>query len=116
VPRDLAVACEQQDFDKMAGNLLENAVRWASNKVAVHAQQDDGRIVAIVIEGDGPGQSPKKIPQALRPGERIDESAPGFGFGLPITNELAELYGGELNLDASALGGLRITLRLTLAG
>jgi signal transduction histidine kinase len=116
VPRDLAVACEQQDFDEMAGNLLENAFRWASKKVAVHAQQDDGRIVAIVIEDDGPGLPPKKIPQALRPGERIDESAPGFGFGLPITRELAELYGGELNLDASALGGLRVTLRLPLAG
>ena len=116
VPRDLAVACEQQDFDEMAGNLLENAFRWAKSKVAVHAQQDDGRIVAIVIEDDGPGLPPEKISQALRPGERIDESAPGFGFGLPITRELAELYGGELNLDASALGGLRATLRLPVAG
>ena len=35
VPRDLAVACEQQDFDEMAGNLLENAFRWARNKVEV---------------------------------------------------------------------------------
>jgi signal transduction histidine kinase len=34
---------------------------------------------------------------------------------LPITRELAELYGGELNLDASPLGGLRVTLRLPLA-
>jgi signal transduction histidine kinase len=116
VPRDLAVACEQQDFDEMAGNLLENAFRWAKNKVAVYAQQRDGRMVSIVIEDDGPGLPPEKISQALRLGERIDESAPGFGFGLPITRELAELYGGELNLDASALGGLRIALRLPLAG
>jgi signal transduction histidine kinase len=115
VPRDLAVACEQQDFDEMAGNLLENAFRWARNKVEVHAQQDDGRSVAIVIEDDGPGLRPDQIPQVLRPGERIDESAPGFGFGLPITRELAELYGGELKLDASVLGGLQVTLRLPFA-
>jgi signal transduction histidine kinase len=115
VPRDLAVACEQQDFDEMAGNLLENAFRWARGRVEVHAHRDDGRSVAIVIEDDGPGLRPDQIPQVLRPGERLDESAPGFGFGLPITRELAELYGGELNLDASPLGGLRVTLRLPVA-
>jgi len=115
IPRDLAVACEQQDFDEMAGNLLENAFRWARSRVDVHAHRDDGRSVTIVIEDDGPGLRPDQIPQVLRPGERLDESAPGFGFGLPITRELAELYGGELNLDASAVGGLRVTLRLPLA-
>ena len=68
-----------------------------------------------MIEDDGPGLLPDQIPQVLKPGERIDENAPGFGFGLPITRELAELYGGELNLDASVSGGLRVTLRLPLA-
>jgi signal transduction histidine kinase len=115
VPRDLAVACEQQDFDEMAGNLLENAFRWARSKVQVRAHHDDGRSVAIVIEDDGPGLRADQIPQVLRPGERIDENTSGFGFGLPITRELAELYGGELNLDTSVLGGLRVTLRLPLA-
>lgn len=114
MPGDLAVACEQQDFDEMAGNLLENAYRWARNKVEVRAHYDDGRSVVIVIEDDGPGLRPDQISQVLQPGKRLDESAPGFGFGLPITRELAELYGGELNLDASALGGLRVTLRLPL--
>jgi signal transduction histidine kinase len=115
VPRDLAVACEQQDFDEMLGNLLDNAFRWARNKVEIHALHDDGRTVSIVIEDDGPGLRQDQIPQVLRAGERIDESAPGFGFGLPITRELAELYGGELNLDPSVLGGLRVMLRLPLA-
>jgi len=115
VPRDLAVACEQQDFDEMVGNLLENAFRWARGRTQVQAHRDDGPSVAIVIEDDGPGLRPDQIPHVLRPGERLDESAPGFGFGLPITRELAELHGGELKLDASPLGGLRVTLRLPVA-
>ena len=115
VPHDLAVACEQQDFDEMAGNLLENAFGWARNRVEVRAQRNDGRLVTIVIEDDGPGLRSDQFPQVLRPGERVDESAPGFGFGLPIVRELAELYGGELNLGASVLGGLRVTLQLPLA-
>lgn len=116
LPHDLAVACEQQDFDEMAGNLLENAFRWARSQVSVTAHRNESRSVSIVIEDDGPGLQPQQMPQALRAGERLDESAAGFGFGLPITRELAELYGGELSLDRSPLGGLRVTLRLPLAG
>ena len=48
----------------------------------------------------------------LRPGKRIDESMPGYGFGLPITRELAELYGGKLELLCSDLGGLKVSLSL----
>jgi len=112
VPPGLAAACEQQDFDEMAGNLLDNAFRSARSKVSIEASQDAGRMVAIVIEDDGPGLKPEQIPHVLRPGERLDETAPGFGFGLPITRELAELYGGALVLAASPAGGLRVTLQL----
>ena len=115
VPPDLSVACERQDFDEIAGNLMENAFRWARGRIEVQAYHQEGRFVAIVIEDDGPGIPPDQIPLALRPGGRMDESAPGYGFGLPIARELAELHGGELTLAASALGGLRVTLRLPLA-
>ena len=38
------------------------------------------------------------------PGKRIDESMPGYGFGLPITRELAELR--------SRLGGRPVQVRI----
>lgn len=112
VADDLAVACEQQDFDEMIGNLAENAFKWANGRVRISAQADGARMLALAVEDDGAGLSPEQLTQVLRPGERLDESAPGYGFGLPIARELAELYGGALTLDASALGGLRATLRL----
>jgi signal transduction histidine kinase len=112
---DIAVACEQQDFDEMAGNLLENAFKWSCGRISVRARADDGRNILLVIEDDGPGLQPSQISQVLRPGERLDEGTPGFGFGLPITRELAELYGGTLSLEGSALGGLRVSLRLPAA-
>lgn len=114
ISEDVAVACEQQDFDEMAGNLLENAFKWARSKIAVHAIMDH-RMTRLVIEDDGPGLQPAQILKVLRPGERLDESAPGFGFGLSITRELAELYGGAIELDSSELGGLRVSLRLPSA-
>ena len=48
----------------------------------------------------------------LGPGKRIDESMPRYGFGLPITRELTELYGGAVRLASSDLGGLKVDLDL----
>jgi signal transduction histidine kinase len=114
VPADLAVACEAQDFDEIAGNLLDNAFKWARRSVEVRALAED-RSVVLTIDDDGPGLSTGQIPQVLQPGQRLDESAPGFGFGLSITHELVELYGGTLVLDAAPQRGLRVTLRLPMA-
>jgi signal transduction histidine kinase len=108
----ITIACEQQDFDEMAGNLLDNAFRWAKSRIRVEARSTEANNVLLTIDDDGPGLSQEQLPEVLRPGKRMDEAAPGFGFGLPITRELAELYGGTLELGASPLGGLRVALRL----
>jgi signal transduction histidine kinase len=115
VPPDLAIACERQDFDEIAGNLLENAFQWTRGTVDVRARADQDRTVTLTIDDDGPGLRPEQIPQVLQPGQRLDESAPGFGFGLSITRELVELYGGTLDLDRAPKGGLRVSLRLPIA-
>jgi signal transduction histidine kinase len=111
VPTDLAVACEPQDFDEMAGNLLDNAFMWASTSVSVRTSLIDA-VVHILVDDDGPGLALAERQQVLRPGERLDESALGFGFGLSIVSELAELYGGGIALSEAPLGGLRATLGL----
>jgi signal transduction histidine kinase len=114
IAADIAVACEPQDFDEMAGNLMENAFNWARSTIVVRAKVGD-RITSLVIEDDGPGLQPAQISQVLRPGERLDESAPGFGFGLSITRELAELYGGGVELNPLKPCGLRVSLQLPTA-
>lgn len=112
---DVVLACEPQDFDEMAGNLMENAFKWANRRIAISAAPDS-TMVHLVIEDDGSGLKPEEIETVLRPGERLDESAPGFGFGLSITRELAELYGGSIAFGTSGLGGLLVSLRLPKAG
>lgn len=112
VAHDLSVACEAQDFDEMAGNLLENAFQWARGVVLVRAEILSGREIALHIEDDGPGLTPSQMDEVLQAGRRLDETVPGFGFGLSIARELAELYGGSLTLGRAAAGGLAATLRL----
>jgi signal transduction histidine kinase len=111
---DIALACEPQDFDEMAGNLMENAFKWANRKILIRAVNED-RLTMLVIEDDGPGLNPDDIVKVMLPGERLDEAAPGFGFGLSIARELAELYGGNIDLGDSEFGGLRVSLRLPRA-
>lgn len=108
----IAVACETQDVDEMLGNLLDNACRWATSRVRVQAAAD-GLSVDLSIEDDGPGLTASQAADVLRPGKRIDEKTPGYGFGLPITQELAELYGGSLAMGLSEFGGgLKVILSL----
>ena len=44
-PPDLAVACEPQDFDEMAGNLLENAFKWARGASPCAPAHKTGRLL-----------------------------------------------------------------------
>jgi signal transduction histidine kinase len=64
-----------------------------------------------VFEDDGPGLDAGARSAVLDRGVRLDEGAPGQGLGLAIVRDLVGLYGGELALDASELGGLRVTTR-----
>jgi signal transduction histidine kinase len=111
IPTNLAAACEPQDFDEMAGNLLDNAFMWARSSVIISASSEDAT-VHIFFDDDGPGLVRAQREEVLRPGKRLDEASPGFGFGLSIVNELAELYGGSVVLSQAPMGGLRAALEL----
>ena len=60
----------------------------------------------------GPGLAHEMRERVLQRGVRVDEAAPGSGFGLAIVRELAELYGGSVSLDRSPHGGVRARLTL----
>ena len=109
---DARFAGERQDLEEMVGNLLENAVKYATARIDVSAVLRDRELV-IGIEDDGPGMSGADHALALSRGGRLDETGlPGAGLGLAIVVDLAALYGGRLDLGRAASGGLRATLIL----
>lgn len=109
-----AFAGERQDLEEMAGNLLDNAFKWAAGRIAVSAAVEGGRL-ALTIADDGPGLSPAEMARAIQPGTRLDGGTAGDGFGLAIAADLAGLYGGRLVLERSAFGGLAVRLELPAA-
>lgn len=104
----------REDLEEIAGNLLENACKWARGRVRVRAVANAGTL-ELCIEDDGPGLDAAGRARARERGTRLDESAPGFGLGLAIVEEIAALHGGELVLEEAALGGLRALVRLPVA-
>ena len=111
VPAGLLFAGDRQDLEQMLGNLLDNACTWARAKVDVGSNRDHPMLV-ITVDDDGPGLRPEQRQAALSPGVRLDETLPGSGLGLAVVGDLVRLYGGELKLAQSPLGGLRASLRL----
>ncbi|WP_291201927.1 ATP-binding protein [Hyphomonas sp.] len=101
---------EQQDFEEMIGNLMENACKWASTEVKVTVS-DTPQGLTIIVEDDGKGLSEEEREAAMKRGVRLDETTPGTGLGLSIVKELAELHKGRFELGVAALGGLSATLR-----
>jgi signal transduction histidine kinase len=119
VPPDLRFRGEKHDLEEMTGNLLDNACKWAASRVRITASRSDaGRraLVCIDFEDDGPGLAAADRAAALARGARLDETKPGSGLGLAIVVELARIYGGSLELEASELGGLSARLTLPAAG
>ncbi len=110
-PAELYFRGERQDLEEMAGNLMDNACKWAKARVRVKALRDGARVI-LTVEDDGPGLSPEDRARVGNRGERLDESVPGSGLGLAIVRDISKLYGGFLGLDASALGGLEARLTL----
>jgi two-component system sensor histidine kinase PhoQ len=98
---------DQADLTEALGNLLENAYKYCSGKVrvCVRYEKKTASGLEITIEDDGHGIDPAMIDTVLQRGKRMDETVPGHGIGLSMAEEIISVYGGELNIGSSSLGG-----------
>ncbi len=100
------------DFLEMAGNLLDNACKWCQGNVRISVTGTPGSETRMVVADDGPGIPDDAAELLLQRGTRLDENTPGHGIGLAVVKELAESYGGTLEIGRSDLGGARFTITI----
>lgn len=98
---------DEADLYELLGNLIENACKFGHERVRICADEH-----CITLEDDGPGIAEAERDAALMRGTRLDETKPGSGIGLSIARDIIRLYGGELQLGASDMGGLKVDITL----
>jgi two-component system sensor histidine kinase PhoQ len=100
---------DEADLTEALGNLLENAYKYCAGQIRVCVRYDrktaSGHGLEITIEDDGQGIDPEMIDTVLQRGKRMDETVPGHGIGLSMAQEIIAVYGGELDIGSSSLGG-----------
>ena len=110
---DCIAMCDPMDLNEMLANLIDNACKWCTKRVGISGRIDGPANQAVIaVEDDGSGLPLEAREMVFQIGRRLDERVPGSGLGLAIVRDLAQLYGGEIRLEDSQLGGLKALLRL----
>jgi two-component system osmolarity sensor histidine kinase EnvZ len=95
-------------------NLIGNALRYGKRVNVAAASYP--RAVSVIIDDDGPGIPREHREEVFRAFFRLDPSrnpaTGGVGLGLTIARDIAHGHGGEINLEDSPHGGLRVVLTL----
>jgi two-component system osmolarity sensor histidine kinase EnvZ len=95
-------------------NLIGNALRYADAVVVTAAS--NAKTVSVVIDDNGPGIPTERREEVFRAFVRLDPSrnaeTGGVGLGLTIARDIAHGHGGEISLEDSPEGGLRVILTL----
>lgn len=128
VYRDKGVTCSQHldeqamfygdqgDLMEFVGNLLENAFKYCASSVAISVEcpehEEGARLpLLLTIEDDGAGIPESEWKRVLGRGERQDQKQQGQGIGLAVADDIIRLYGGDLDIGKSKLGGAEIRVQ-----
>ena len=110
---EVAALGDEQRVLQIGRALVENALRHTpgGTRIRIQTGREGGRAL-LVVEDDGPGIAQEHAVQVFERFYRTDGTrASGSGLGLAIARELAEVMGGEIELD-SAPGRTAFRVRL----
>ncbi len=101
-------------MERVLDNLVNNALRYSENQVAVTLKRE-GADALLMVEDDGPGIAPEERVRVFEPFVRLDPSRDratgGCGLGLAIVHSIALAMGGAVSCESSQRGGARFCFR-----
>jgi two-component system osmolarity sensor histidine kinase EnvZ len=114
---EVTIPLRRNAFKRCLTNLVTNGLRHGSQNVEISSVLIDGQL-EISIDDDGPGIPAEQREEVFRPFYRLDSSrnldTGGTGLGLSIARDIVHGHGGDIELDESAMGGLKARIRLPL--
>jgi signal transduction histidine kinase len=119
LPADLPkVEADQRAVKQIMINLLSNAVKFTpqGGQVTLGARVGQAGDLQLWVRDTGIGIAPENIEKALAPFSQVDNALnrkySGTGLGLPLVRRLAELHGGNIQIDSKLGSGTTVTVRL----
>jgi len=108
-----AFRCDWHLMERALHNLLQNALRYAEQRIEVSLYSDE-QTCRIRVSDDGPGiprEARERIFKSfVRLRESPDRHSAGFGLGLAIVQRVMQWHQGRVTLSRSAEGGASFTL------
>jgi two-component system osmolarity sensor histidine kinase EnvZ len=113
---DISIMLRPMAFERCLLNVINNAGKYAKH-IWVSAGVINGQ-VEIVVDDDGPGIPEDQYEEVFRPFYRVDSSrnaaTGGVGLGLPIAMDIVHAHGGQIWLEKSPQGGLRVVITIPI--
>jgi PAS domain S-box-containing protein len=100
---DLMVYADEQRIDQVVVNMVNNAIKYAtdSKQIDIIIEKIDGA-AKVSVKDNGPGIAAEKIPYLFDRYYRADYSGvqfSGLGLGLYISADIIKKHGGEIGVD-----------------
>ena len=114
-----AVVGDPSLLDRLAGNLIENAIRYNHllGKLWLRTETVNGR-ARLIVGNTGYEVEPGDVPGLFEPFRRGGwerTGSRGSGLGLSIVRAVCDAHGGTVSAVAQAGGGLEVTVSLPTA-
>jgi signal transduction histidine kinase len=99
-------------------NLIDNAIKYTScGQVTVHLAEEKGQIQMAVAD-TGIGISTEDLTRIFQDFYRSDSARElvelGTGLGLPIVDQIVQIYQGTIEVDSAPGQGSRFTVNFPL--
>jgi signal transduction histidine kinase len=112
-PADIQLTIDADDLDRVATNLLDNALEHGAPPIEVQVERV-GTDVVVRVRDHGPSMDPDFLPHAFERFTRADTARTrgGSGLGLAIVTTLALRNNATVSAANHPEGGLELTLTL----
>ena len=113
-PAGQYIHADPADFDRIIGNLIDNAIQHGATPITIHVQHVGADGVEIRVADHGPGFPDGFLPHAFDRFSRADSARTtgGTGLGLAIVDTLTQRNHGAVTAHNRPAGGAEITIRL----